>query len=52
MNLIFGGSGFVGQHLIAKLATEYQVYDITKSKNNFHYVLIIIVFCIKIAFKW
>lgn len=37
MNLIFGGSGFVGQNLIANLATEYQVYDIIKSKNNFHF---------------
>ena len=37
MNIIFGGSGFIGQNLIADLTSEYHVYDIIKSKKNFHF---------------
>ena len=37
MNIIFGGSGFIGKNLIKQINAEYQVYDIVKSDKNFNY---------------
>ncbi len=37
MNIIFGGSGFIGKNLIKQINAEYQVYDIVKSNKNFTY---------------
>ena len=36
-NIIFGGSGFIGQHLIKILQKNYVNYDINKAANNFEY---------------
>ena len=33
VNLIIGGSGFIGQHLIQALATHYINLDIIKTEN-------------------
>ena len=37
VNLIIGGSGFIGQHLIQALATHYINLDIIKTENNYQY---------------
>ena len=34
-NIIFGGSGFIGQHLLSKLGTDYINYDIAQYAGNY-----------------
>tara|TARA_B100001250_G_scaffold414393_1_gene452482 strand:- start:767 stop:1720 length:954 start_codon:yes stop_codon:yes gene_type:complete len=34
---IFGGSGFIGHHLIEKIGSKYYNFDINESQNNFVY---------------
>tara|TARA_Y100000588_G_scaffold393883_1_gene511741 strand:- start:2850 stop:3809 length:960 start_codon:yes stop_codon:yes gene_type:complete len=36
-SLIIGGSGFIGQHLINQMKSNYLNLDITESKNNYKY---------------
>jgi len=37
LSLIFGGSGFIGQHLINKLESIYLNLDINKTEKNYQY---------------
>jgi len=36
-SIIFGGSGFIGQHLIDKLKSDYINYDINQNSDNYVY---------------
>ena len=36
-SIIFGGSGFIGQHLIDKLKSDYINYDINQNSDNYEY---------------
>ena len=37
ISLILGGSGFIGQHLINKLESNYLNLDIVQTENNYQY---------------
>lgn len=37
LSIIFGGSGFIGQHLINKLGSNYLNLDINKPEKNYQY---------------
>ena len=36
-SIVFGGSGFIGKHLINKLKSDYINYDIESGASNYVY---------------